>query len=162
MQSIYFSLFSLLLLGLVQANVSFNSTLKDADFDGRVPVNSISAKCAEAYAAPLKCTDHLFRLRDEDKGPKLFNNNDLGLFCTSDCIDSLNAWDMKLQAACSEADKLLVEDPTGSVKFLSMALEDKHSVQENLYWAFCLKDEYDLPLPPSYQLALKWASQAIK
>lgn len=141
MRSIQFSfLWAAVILGQASAEVSFNSTLADSDFDGTVPANTISEKCGAAYAATVKCSDLLFRLRDSEMGPEYFTQKDLGDFCSTDCIDSLNNWDKKIQEDCTDEDKLAVEDPTGSVLYLSMVLEDRHSIQENLYWTFCLKD----------------------
>lgn len=130
----------LFLLSFTQAQVSFNSTLKTYDFYGVVPASSVSKQCGEAYAARVQCTDHLFKLRDKEKGPKMFSNRELSKFCTTDCIDSLNAWDMNLQGSCTDEDKLVVEDPTGAAPYLALVLRNKHSIQENMYWTFCLKD----------------------
>ncbi|RPA96678.1 hypothetical protein L873DRAFT_1693815 [Choiromyces venosus 120613-1] len=129
-----------LFLTIAQAKVSFNSTLKDFDYDGIIPVAGLSQSCAEAYAAQVSCTDHLFMLRDSKRGSKLFRTDDLTNFCTDTCVDSLNMWDTNLQGSCNDKDKEFVDSLKSGV-YLGMALEDKHSVQENLYWSFCLKDE---------------------
>ena len=55
-------------------------------------------------------------------------------------MDSLNEWDTNLQGSCNDRDKNFVDSLKSGV-YLGLALEDKHSVQENLYWSFCLKDE---------------------
>jgi hypothetical protein len=143
MQGIYLSLLSLplLLATLAQADVSFNSTVSSYDFDGRIPASSLSKACASSYAALVKCTSDLFKLRDSENGVKLFTKTKLGQFCTDECVDSLNEWDTNLQGSCSSADRRVVQNPTGAAVYLGMALEGRHSVQENLYWAFCLQDE---------------------
>ncbi|CUS13043.1 unnamed protein product [Tuber aestivum] len=129
-----------LFLTLAQAKVNFNTTVKDFDYDGIVPAANLSESCAQAYAARVSCTDHLFKLRDSEKGSKLFRNDDLAEFCTEDCVDSLNEWDTNLQGSCDDRDKVFADSLKSGV-YLGMALKDKHSIQENLYWAFCLKDQ---------------------
>ncbi|CAZ83313.1 unnamed protein product [Tuber melanosporum] len=129
-----------LFLTLARARVSFNTTVKGFDYDGIVPATGLSESCAEAYAARVSCTDHLFKLRDLEKGSKLFRTKELAQFCTQDCVDSLNEWDTNLQGSCDDRDKNFANS-LGSGVYLGMALKDKHSVQENLYWSFCLKDE---------------------
>ena len=129
-----------LFLTIAQAKVSFNTTVKGFDYDGIVPAAGLSDSCAHAYAAQVSCTNHLFKLRDSEKGRKLFRTNELAEFCTEDCVDSLNEWDTNLQGSCNDRDKNFVDGLKSGV-YLGLALEDKHSVQENLYWSFCLKDE---------------------
>jgi len=129
-----------LFLTIAQAKVTFNTTVKDFDYDGIVPAAGLSESCAHAYAAQISCTDHLFKLRDSERGSKLFRAKDLAEFCTEDCVDSLNEWDTNLQGSCNDRDKNFVDSLKSGV-YLGLALEDKHSVQENLYWSFCLKDE---------------------
>ncbi|PUU82460.1 hypothetical protein B9Z19DRAFT_968178 [Tuber borchii] len=127
-------------LTIAQAKVSFNTTVKGFDYDGIIPAASLSASCAHAYAAQVSCTDHLFKLRDLERGSKLFRTNDLAEFCTEGCVDSLNDWDTNLQGSCDDRDMNFVNSLKSGV-YLGLALKDKHSVQENLYWSFCLKDE---------------------
>jgi len=129
-----------LFLTIAQAKVSFNTTVKGFDYDGIIPAASLSASCAQAYAAQVSCTDHLFKLRDLESGSKLFRANDLAQFCTEDCVNSLNDWDTNLQGGCNDRDMNIVNSLKSGV-YLGLALKDKHSVQENLYWSFCLKDE---------------------
>ncbi|KAA8911128.1 hypothetical protein FN846DRAFT_467291 [Sphaerosporella brunnea] len=159
MRTTTFSLLSMALMASSAfAEVSFNSTDSESNFDGVVPAIVLSKDCAAAYSEKLQCSDLLFKLRDSENGPAHFTASDLKDFCTTDCVNSLNDWDKTLNEKCTSGDKKAVAKLERGGDYLGLVLKNRHSLQENLYWAFCLKDDRkndfcltrtDLPAFPS-------------
>jgi hypothetical protein len=123
------------------AEIGFNSTDSDANFDGVISSSVLSSDCATAYAEKLACSNLLFQLRDSVNGPALMTSENLKTLCTTDCLDALNEWDTTLNDKCDPDDKAAVAKLEKGGEYLSLVLQNKHALQENLYWIFCLKDE---------------------
>ncbi|KAI5778179.1 hypothetical protein EDC01DRAFT_377325 [Geopyxis carbonaria] len=122
--------------------ISINSTNTEYGYKGEM--RGLSEKCSVAYSAKIQCSDLLFKFRNATLGPELFTESNLKDLCTTDCIDSLNDWDKKIQEDCNEKDQEQMEDPSGNTPiYFHMALMSFHEIQENLYWPFCIKDQSD-------------------
>ncbi|KAI5814135.1 hypothetical protein BZA77DRAFT_108760 [Pyronema omphalodes] len=129
-----------LMAGCAFAEVSFSSTDKDYDFEGQVKA-TLSKDCATAYSQKVSCSPLLLQLRDDNKGPALLNSKNLKDMCTTECIDSLNAWDKAVNKACTSEDKKAIMLEDDNAEYLQLALNGAHQIQESLYWTFCLQDE---------------------
>ncbi|KAF8246786.1 hypothetical protein K440DRAFT_683731 [Wilcoxina mikolae CBS 423.85] len=130
-----------LMAGIAFAEISFNSTDKEHNFNGIIPASSLTKDCVTAYAQKLQCSPLLFKLRDSTNGPTLFTEKNLKELCTSDCADSLNSWDKELNKACTDDDVKALKNVGESGEYLSLVLDNDHAIQKNLYWAFCLQEE---------------------
>jgi hypothetical protein len=130
-----------LMVGIASTEISFNSTDKGHSFNGIVLASLLTKNCATTYTQKLECSSLLFELRDSINGPALFTEKNLKELCTSDCVDSLNSWDKKLNKVCTDNDVKALKDAGESSEYLSLILKNDHAIQKNLYWAFCLQEE---------------------
>lgn len=136
-----------LLLPLVSATFSFNTSIADGSYDYSIsPSWGVSGPCTTAYSADIPCENSL--VEQSSVTPE-----DRPAFCTDKCLDGLRKWRDSVREKCTTADIKAAtsqlnetgttlfdsEGPVGAQVLASVA-DPKLPVVEALYFVYCLKD----------------------
>ena len=112
------------------AEVRFNCTDGESNFNGIVPAGSLLEDCTAAYAKSLTVLPPPSRLRGNSSGPALFTEGSLKELCTPEFVDSLDDWDKELNKVCTDDDIKSLEEAGGAGQYLALAPENSRSIQK--------------------------------
>lgn len=136
-----------LLLPLVSATFSFNTSIVDDSYDYSIsPSWGVSGPCATAYSADISCESSLVEQSSVTPGER-------PAFCTNKCLDGLRQWRDSIREKCTTDDIKAATSQlnnTGSTIFdsdgpvgaqvLASIADPKIPVVEALYFVYCTKD----------------------